>query len=121
MQLSRDNLTMSTSDQEPARKDEPATAEAASALELAAEPPAETVEVEIADNAEEPNTEEIMVESAALDLTQRRLELWNQSTSSKLMIQVLPNRECSLDAERTGHRVRERRFQGVTCRNLVVH
>ena len=107
MQLLRDNLTTLTSDQEPVKTDEPATTEAVSALEPAAESPVETAEAEI---AEESNTEGIMVESAALNLTKRRLELWNQSTSRKLMIQVLPNRVCSLDAERTDHRVRERRF-----------
>ena len=108
----RDNLTTSTSDQRPAKTDVPATAEAASALEPAVEPPVETAEAENADNAEEPNTEEIMVEeSAALDPTKRRLELWNQSTCRKLMIQVLSNRVCSLDAERTVHRVQERRFR----------
>ena len=63
--LLRDNLTTSTSDQQPAKTDEPATAEAASALEPAAEPPVETVEAENADNAEEQNTEEIMVEDSA--------------------------------------------------------
>ena len=71
VQLLRDNLTTSTSDQEPAKTDEPA-----------AEPPVETAEDEIADKAEEPNTHEIKVkESAALDLTKRRLELRSQSTS----------------------------------------
>ena len=37
-------------------------------------------------------------EPAALDSTKRRLELWKQSTSRKLMIQVLPNRVCSIAA-----------------------
>ena len=95
MQLLRDNLTTFTSDQEPVKTDEPATTEAVSALEPAAESPNETAEAE-----------EIMVEeSAALDPTKRRLEFWNQSTSRMLMIQVVRNRVCSLDAERRDHRV----------------
>ena len=35
-------------------------------------------------------------EPAALDPTKRRLELWNQSTSRKLTIQVLRHRVCSM-------------------------
>ena len=50
-------------------------------------------------------------EPAALDPTKRRLELWKQSTSRKLMIQVLPNRVCSIAAELTDHRARERCFR----------
>ena len=84
IQLLRHNLTTSTSDQEPAKTDEPATTEAVSAMEPAAESSVETVEDEIADKAEEPNTDEIKAkESAALTPTKRRLELWNQSTSKK--------------------------------------
>ena len=79
-----------------ARTDEPATTEAASAPKPAAESPVETGEDEIVDKAEELNIEVIMAEEpATLDPTKRRLELWNQSTSRKLMIQVLPNRVCS--------------------------
>ena len=99
-------------DQETARADELATTDAASAPEPAAESPVETAEVEIADKAEELNIEVIMEEvPAALDPTERRLELWKQSTSRKLMIQVLPNRVCSIAADRTDHRVRERCFK----------
>ena len=102
----------STSDLEPAKTDEPVTTEAVSALEPAAESPVETAEDEIADKPEEPNTGEIKVEeSAALDPTKRRLELRNQSTSRKVMIQVLPTRVCSITAERTDHRARERCFR----------
>ena len=87
MQLLRDNMTTSTSDQEPAKTDEPATTEAASTPKPAAESPVETAEDEIADKAEELNIEVIMAEEpAALDPTKRRLELWNKSTSRKLMI-----------------------------------
>ena len=97
MQLLRDNMTTSTSDQEPAKTDEPATTKAACAPKPAAKSPVETAEDEIADKAEELNIEVIMAEEpAALDPTKRRLELWNQSTSRKLMIQVLPNRVCSM-------------------------
>ena len=82
-----------------ARTGEPATTEAASAPE-----PVETAEDEIADKADELNTEATVAEEpAALDPTKRRLELWNQSTSRKLMIQVLLDRVCS---ERTDHRSR---------------
>ena len=79
--------------------------------ELAAESPVETAEVAIADKAEELNIEVIMAEEpAALDPTKRRLEFWNQSTSRKVKIQVLPTRVCSITAERTDHRARERCF-----------
>ena len=57
MQLLRDNVATSTSDQEPAKTDEPATTEAASVLEPAAESPVETAEDEIADKAKEPNAD----------------------------------------------------------------
>ena len=78
-----------------ARTDKPATTEAASAPEPASQSPVETAEDEIADKAEELNIEAIMaVEPAALDPTKRRLELWDQSTSRKVMIQVLSNRVC---------------------------
>ena len=84
-QLSRDNLTMCTLVRKTAKTDEPATTEAASAPEPAAESPVETAEVEIADKAEELNIEVIMAEEpATLEQTKRRLELWNQSTSRKL-------------------------------------
>ena len=74
----------------------------------AAESPVETAEDEIGDKAEEPNTDEIKVkESAALDPTKRRLELWK---SRKLMIQALPTRVCSITAEHTDHSARERWF-----------
>ena len=74
-QLLRDGLTTLTSDQEPAKSDEPATTEAVSAQEPAAESSVKTAEDAIADKAEEPNTDEIEVkESAALDPTKRRLE-----------------------------------------------
>ena len=49
-------MMTSTSDQQPAKTDEAVTAEAASALEPAAGSPVETAEDEIADMAEEPNT-----------------------------------------------------------------
>ena len=79
------------------RADEPATTEAASAPKPAAESPVETADDEIADKAEELNIEVIMAEEpATLDPTKRRLELWNQSTSRILTIQVLPNRVCSM-------------------------
>ena len=57
MQLLRDNMATSTSDQEPAKTDEPATTETASVLEPAAESPVETAEDEIADKAKEPNAD----------------------------------------------------------------
>ena len=120
-QLLRDNLTIWTLVRKIARADEPATTEAASAPEPAAESPFETAEDEITDKAEELNIEVIMAkEPAALDPTKRRLELWKQSTSRKLMIQVLPNRVCSIAAERADHRVRERSFKsdsGVVSRS----
>ena len=67
MQLLRDNTTTSTSDQEPAKTDEPATTEAASAPEPAAELPVETAEDEIADKAKEPNADKNKVKESALD------------------------------------------------------
>ena len=80
MQLLRDILTMWTLVRKTARTDEPATTEAASAPEPAAESPVETAEDEIADKAEELKTERIMAEEpAALDPTKRRLALWSQS------------------------------------------
>ena len=113
MQLVRHNLTKSTSDQEPVKTDEPVTTEASSALEQAAEPPVETAEDEVADKAEEPNTDDIMAEElAALDPTKRRLELWYQSTSRKLMFQVLPNRVCSIAARAYRSPVCERGASG---------
>ena len=122
MQLSRDNLASLTSDQEPAKTDEPATTEAASVLEPAAESPVETAEDEIADKAEEPNTDENKVKESALDPTKRRLELWNQSKSGKLMIHLLPTNQSVLTHCRA-HRSRCPRkvLQGVACRNLTVH
>ena len=70
---------------QPPRKPEPA-----------AESPVETAEDEIADKAEELNIELTVAEPAALDPTKRRLELWKQSTSRKLVVQVQPNRVCSM-------------------------
>ena len=121
-QLLRDNLTMWTLVRKTARADEPATTEAASAPEPAAESPVETAEFEIADKAQELDIEVILAEEpAALDPTKRRLELWIQSTSRKLMIQVLPNRVCSIAAERTDHRVRERCFRSDCCEVSRTH
>ena len=95
-QLLSDNLTMWTLVRKTARTEEPATTEAASAPKPAAESPVETAEDKIADKAEELNIEVIMAEEpATLDPTKRRLELWSQSTSTKLMIQLLPTRVCS--------------------------
>ena len=88
-QLLRDNLTVWT-------LVKPATTEAASARKPVAESPVEPAEDEIADRAEELNIEVIMAKESAFDPTKRRLELWNQSTSKKLTIQVLPNRVCSM-------------------------
>ena len=118
IQLLRHNLTTSTSDQEPAKTDEPATTEAVSAMEPAAESSVETVEDEIADKAEEPNTDEIEAKESAA-LTPRRDD-WSFGTSRhprKVMIQVLPNRVCSITAERTDHPPCPRKvLQDVTCR-----
>ena len=50
-------------------------------------------------------------EPAALDPTKKRLELWKQSMSTKLMIQVLPNRVCSVAVESTDYHMRERCFR----------
>ena len=101
-----DNLTTLTSEQQPAMSGEPAAIEAASALEPAAESPVETAEDDIADKAEEPNTDEIKVkESAALDPTKRRLALWNKSTSSRAQRSPCPRKA----------------LQGVTCRNIIIH
>ena len=69
MQQLRDNMTTSTSDQEPAKTDEPATMEAASVLEPAAESPVETAKDEIADKAGEPNDDKNKVKGSALDPT----------------------------------------------------
>ena len=78
----------------------------------AAESPVETAEDEIADRAEEPNTDEIKVkESAALDPMKRRLELWSQSTSRKLMIELQQNGVRTTVAEHTDHGARERCFR----------
>ena len=73
---------------------------------------AETAQDEIADKAKEPNADTNKVKESALDQTKRRLELWNQSTSRKLMIQALPTRVCSITAETT---VPEKGASGVTA------
>ena len=74
----------------------------------AAESPVETAEDEIADKAEEPDTNEIKVkESAALDPTKRRLELWNQSTPRTIQ----HNRVRTAVAEHTVHSARDRCFR----------
>ena len=89
---------------DPGQEDsQPATTEAASAPEPAAESPVDKDET--ADKAEELNIEVIMAEESAAR------DPWKQSTSRKLMIQVLPNRVCSIAAERADHRVRERCFR----------
>ena len=103
-------MTTSTSDKEPAKTDEPATT-AASVLEPAAESPVETAQEETADKAKEPNADKNKVKESALDPTKRRLELWNQSTSRKLMIQALPTRSCSITAKHTDHRAQESCFR----------
>ena len=94
--LLRHHLMTSTSDQggPPRQMSQPA-----------AESPVETTEAEIADK---PNTDEIKVkESAALDPTKRRLELWKSSTSRNLMTHVQQNRVRSTVAEHANHRARE--------------
>ena len=88
-------LTMWTLVRKTARTDEPATTEAASVQEPAAESPVETAQDEIADKAEEPNADKNKVKESALDPRKRRLELWNQSTSrnpgaAKRSVFVLP-------------------------------
>ena len=78
----------------------------------AAESPVETAEDEIPDKAEELNTDEIKVkELGAIDPTKRRLELWNQPTSRKLMIQIQQNRVRTTVAEHTDHSARDRCFR----------
>ena len=98
--------------EELAKTEEPVTTEAVRAREPAAEPPVETTEAEIAREAEEPITKEI-IRGGANSARPDERKLWNQPTSRKSMIKVLPNRVCSLAAERTDHRV-----QAQTTENL---
>ena len=90
--------------------------------EPAAESPVETAEDEIPDKAEELNTDEIKVkESGAIDPTKRRLELWNQSTSRKLMVQIQQNRVCSICCRAHRSPFPRNVLQVVTCRNPIIH
>ena len=122
-QLLRDSLTTLTSDQKPAKSDEPATTEAVSAQEPAAESSVKTAEDAIADKAEEPNTDEIEVkESAALDPTKRRLERALEPVDIQEGNDPGTTKQSVFDRCRAYRSPCPRKvLQDVTCRNLTVH